>query len=1136
MSKNKKRNKESNSSLLINLLKIKNPYLAVNKLKFEFNRKDVEKKFSKLISNNLYKRYINDVTFPREYENIESREILPKKGTLDQELWWNLIVVCQYHKELTQFNILYNKYFNLFFYGYFEQAMECLYEIEQQFGLSYWLIENRIILLSKENGLKEQKKYVEDIREILPPTTALLVFYMSLKVESEVSYEQFNRIFYKLWEEYPEIKNYFFIKCNPLSLKVEKLEDVVHFEGHSSIIDRYLALKKLFFIILSDDSKYNLSLESLKKYISKLNNCIEDNELKSLVYSLNIQDFDKLYVKNEKYVNALDLYTEGRYKESHLLCKELLDNNSEYWLNIIELLIKCEIRNNDIVEYEFNDNSIIKFIYYCAKSILLKDDDLIISTKKLLKIALELSSNSISNKIVLFIHRQIPFFTPFPIINFVNEAKLYSVSYDIRNRDLFDIKIRNNLIKQFNINYENSSTYQLISFNAINKKIPDYRRDKYRIEEENSLINDENKIIMYNKIINTCNILDRYYAMIQLSNLYFKSNKIEKSIECIVDSYLENVNLIYSLPIKEVIEYIAEVHKFDFDDNISTSILYDLYSRYISSNLDEVKAIRCEIFLEKNGYLKPTDLIENFSKHDAKKVNYYLEYICTMKTLDSFITFSSSEEVENERINICQFLVKNKGIDDKKLLKEIKNISESSLISKFIIEIEQNKIYVNIEGIKEKLNPILDEYYQRYKKLVHNVDDLRLKLRSQYIINMEYKKNEPYPKNDIMPLLFHALLETKEYFVFSSEYGLAGFLSTNIRHGKLYNFLSSSLLSSNLIIKNENAYWQNYYKNGEDISNLILYLQAFTSGVDEVINNFINRYIQIKTLDEEKKHALFDYNFKEHVTIPLYIDLEEDPTFEDFQNRLLELFWLKTERNLINIREKISNELSIELNNEFEILNKNLENLKDKLNISHIRDLIKNERITMQRKMENLLLWFTRQTSSNVSDFNFNLANDITREVITNVHVNHVLDINLEIKCGEKFHGFMLKGLVDILFILYDNAINNYKKKENKDLNKYFFLSFESSYEEKFPFKLSARNYINKNTNLDLLDQKLEEIKENIRTKMYGKRVASEGGTGFYKIVKILRYDLNLLNKFYLDFYLDKENYMFIVDIYFRRI
>ena len=492
--------------------------------------------------------------------------------------------------------------------------------------------------------------------------------------------------------------------------------------------------------------------------------------------------------------------------------------------------------------------------------------------------------------------------------------------------------------------------------------------------------------------------------------------------------------------------------------------------------------------------------------------------------MDSSIYFENTEEVESERINICQFLVEQKVSSSHILLKEIKNITEQSLISKYIQVIEQNKIYVNEEGIKSKLQSNLAEYYLRYIDLVKNSTTLKRDLNNKVLINNTFGVNIPYPKNDIIPLLQNALSDVKEYFVFSNEYGLNGFISTNIRHGKLYNFLTSSLIKSNLFIKQDNAYWQINYQIDAKIMEI---LATFSNDIEKSINGFKDQYIQIVTDKENTKNGLFRYDLTEEISIAIYNQLDEEPSFEEFENILLEVLWRHTEINLENIRYIILNELIPKIQHIFKELNLKIETIQNKNNLSEIRDVIRHESTILQRNLETLKQWFTRQTISSIADFEFTLPVSITKEVIKNVHANNFIKLNADIKIKDKFKGLFLKGFVDILYILFDNAIKH-SDSECEKIN----LLLDKSDEKQYEYRLYVTNQIKENLNIKLNTQKIEEIRDNIRNKMYGQSVGTEGGTGFYKIVKILTYDMVMGNRF-IDFYYQGDK--FIVEIHFGK-
>lgn len=55
--------------------------------------------------------------------------------------------------------------------------------------------------------------------------------------------------------------------------------------------------------------------------------------------------------------------------------------------------------------------------------------------------------------------------------------------------------------------------------------------------------------------------------------------------------------------------------------------------------------------------------------------------------------------------------------------------------------------------------------------------------------------------------------------------------------------------------------------------------------------------------------------------------------------------------------------------------------------------------------------------------FTFNLPISIAEEIIKNIHVNMDVKIGKNINRNDEFEGNNLKGFVDILYILFENAI-----------------------------------------------------------------------------------------------------------------
>ena len=140
------------------------------------------------------------------------------------------------------------------------------------------------------------------------------------------------------------------------------------------------SLKKTLFSICSNNNYYSLPVDFLNKYLIKLDNNIKDIELKPLLIKSTKLNYNDIDIDNSKYIRILDLYTMGYYKESYDLCLKELENYLTFNINLIEILIKSEIRcatDDNLIEVSIDNNSIIFNIYEYYKSIILKDKNLI---------------------------------------------------------------------------------------------------------------------------------------------------------------------------------------------------------------------------------------------------------------------------------------------------------------------------------------------------------------------------------------------------------------------------------------------------------------------------------------------------------------------------------------------------------------------------------------------------------------------------------------------------------------------------------------------------------------------------------------------------------------------------------------
>ena len=505
---------------------------AISYIKKDYSRNEVELNFNKLSNIPLYKEYMLGTAFPKEYKNLETKKYT-YMGNLDTEIWWTILMVKKYQSEINSFLKKQENFYSFLIYGDYEKADHLLTKIEEVFGISTWLIENKIILYSKRYGLSKQKEYWLDSRENLMELTQVLAYFYSQKSESEVSYENYNKAFDLFWQDHQELSNYFYLKCTMLIDKVNDLSYVLFEEGPRTAIDRYLTLKKILYILSTNLDKYSIKKENISNHLISLTTAIEDKELLPIKYSISNMQFETQRINQDKYVKALDLYTLGSYSSSYTACCTLLENKAFDYFSILELMAKSELRcsENNSKEINIPEDSILLEIYKDIKNITIKNDFMSTSINRLLKISMELSGNLISNQILLFIKRELPYYKSSISEQAINIGKQVSYLYDIRNIDLFSKEQRKKIMGQYKNFYTDSITYKFFTEvkEINNTKIPEHRKQLYNLRK-NKNISLTDKILQLNIIIDEAHFLDVFKARIELVNLYLFKKENRRNV------------------------------------------------------------------------------------------------------------------------------------------------------------------------------------------------------------------------------------------------------------------------------------------------------------------------------------------------------------------------------------------------------------------------------------------------------------------------------------------------------------------------------------------------------------------------------------------------------------------------------
>ena len=127
-----------------------------------------------------------------KYSNLWTGDYLPFED-LANAVRWNARILSTHRQALSEFVRSLKEYEDNYMAGQYEEAARSLDDIQDRLGLSYWLIEARIALLHRSQGLESQKLFTKALIDEVPGTiTAYLFYYTSQRAEDATSIERFN--------------------------------------------------------------------------------------------------------------------------------------------------------------------------------------------------------------------------------------------------------------------------------------------------------------------------------------------------------------------------------------------------------------------------------------------------------------------------------------------------------------------------------------------------------------------------------------------------------------------------------------------------------------------------------------------------------------------------------------------------------------------------------------------------------------------------------------------------------------------------------------------------------------------------------------------------------------------------------
>ncbi|MGN5648933.1 hypothetical protein [Bacillus sp. Brlt_9] len=1101
------------------------PVYALEYVKRNANIKDINRTVDQLFNHPLSREALFHKAFPINFNNMNSK--LNYYYSLDsydlddlrKDLLWYSRVFSKIHQKINDVLDYKNKIFEALFHGENQRGLELLGELERKYGINLWVIETKLKVYQEFYGLDKQKEYSLEILENnnVPDLYKLMVRHLSVKAEGTVTPAKYENDLYKTIVEVSkgDLKSVLAIYLsNKLCFNYVESQNagvLLALDSKMPMMDRYDSFIKVLLNYLKNEEIDEELISSVYKNIKNIN----DSDLKNLLLPYLKDSQLKDYQPDLMAIEIIDSYTIGNYDKTIVLCEELLKKRP-WCVDFYEVYAKSLVYMKKDHERQYTgllDKIIVVFcaLYKQEKNEIGYLDDII-------KISYDYSLNVWAWKLIAM-----AFQTKLDLQEIKEYARIpegFKFYWLVKPQIFNGIFPKNKLEKILNCRFGkvDSSTNDLHhaflsnnieKINALN--ISNERKNKYAAAIYQQIGNYNEALRCYENIHLDNTRLSKFEILVEKIKIYKCLKEYEKSIEVIIDNFIEGFNLIDDVDLKGILDELEKIEKNNSD--INYPIVYELFTRYVGSGKEELRSDILEDFLNSYDVDLVSELQEiNFNIFDKEKLIYFLKEVCVIDVLSKLWNIGTEHEAEEERIAICNLLAEIDSDNVEVYNEEIKEITRVKRIKTVKREIETSKIYVDENGLKNLLKRSLKETYARFKnfkyKEVGLLDGVYRFEMNNYTISI--------PKDEKRDIFGGMVREIRDHFVFSKEYGLDGYLSVGIRHGTLVGQLRGAIESSKLItikdsITNQyitNDYWMEIVNPIDNINKekLIVALNSFSESFDTIVGSLKEEKVQITTESNYVPNSHFEYSINQRVIHSLYLSLNSNDSMngmslEEFIDQIINYLWARTEMNLEFIKYYISNNFLDSINSYFDKLLFDIECIKGKGGLTDLKRKIIETKTNMAHEINHVSNWFNRSEGLNVKEFEIDLAYEIGLEVAYKINTSKSIKFEVENLLSKPIHGKKLRGFVDIFVIIFDNVF------KRSGISKDIPVSLRVIKEGKH-LVLECKNKISFKT--ESLEKRLINIEKNkkvISDSDFG-LVSTEGGSGLLKILKILKIDL----------------------------
>lgn len=991
--------------------------------------------------------------------------------------------------------------------GDYARARKLIDTINNKVSHSYWAATYQIKIERLEKGLTACSNLYNKLFQE-NNTIAQYIYYCAFKSSSlDFLQEDVKRVLWSPTKPNAEfVNNYLISHCMPYMGFTEG--EWMCTDMNSSIIDLYNNLVNF----LPNLSEETVNDPYVKKYLRELNACVDDNYVQKLcclygVINTPVIDTERNVIIDSFVISnyATALEQSQRYLEHHV---------DDFEIQVINL--QSLLHMNGAVPPVNNDSTLLERIRYHYFEIIIHRTNQNFHKRKLMNICrsqyhiegvryLYALLEGVETDDVTMLYKStwkfLPYNSPFDARLFAKKkerlAYIQSLSFE---KSFWDDVFDNNVLTLTADCYElslacnsNDALFTAVLEGYSNATISPYQKD----------------------LVATF-----------IFNYYVDKQQYRDGIVFYVESKLEDDALVIGSRDKDTILAILDDKELFKQIPLELSI----FAEMVGADADTIYFIYKK-YLKQCGVARASEIVVD---GDIKQ-RYFLERVAVIKVLTLHVLrFKSVLQVMEERSAICTNLYD--YYQDKRINDEISSICRDIKIMELNNQVDESKIYVDVRSIRERESVKAKELYDMFESATNQVayHDIVLggiinRLQSSGFRANFAELDENGNLKDVdgniemvnyrKEVLTQIFIAIREQFLFNPKYGLDNYLSTRIRHGTLVNQLRNHFEESYLVtntidnIYSHNEHWvgNQFHLRDEKALQCLQLFETFSRGIDSIITEIKDSYIQVKTEDhKEKEQGCFDFDkvFFESDIDHLLVD-KSMISFDVCFDLVVESLWRRTEKCLDSMRVKLA-VAQTEMLSQLHTLQHDVVSVvgAGSTDVSCFNDAIGYCQNGIQNDFQIVTKWFKR---SNYEDFDFTIGQVIeTSTGFIRRNNKNMLTTRVKDDSTITLQGRYFGTLYDIFHDMLNNALD-YEKSSHINGECSIDVSEEDGY-----IHIQVRNPILED-DIDSLNNKVNKINSELEAMLHTGKSRDEGNSGCSKIFNAVTYHLGSSNNSYIN-------------------